>query len=81
MRGHLFDIAAQISRKQIIGFDAQNLGDDIQFQIRHAAGLVFQSCYGFPAGVPAEKLQFLGKPVLRPPFVHTEFPHLGADDI
>jgi hypothetical protein len=26
-------------------------------------------------------LQFLGKPVLRPPFVHTEFPHLGADDI
>jgi len=81
MRHHLFDLAAQVSREQVVGFDAQNLGDDKQFQIRHAAGLVFQPRHRFPAGVPAKELQFQGKLILRPPFVRAQFAHLRADDI
>ena len=81
MRGHLPDLAAQVSREQVVGFDAQNLGDDKQFQIRHPPGLVFQPRHRFPAGVPAKELQFQGKLILRPPFVRAKFPHLRADDI
>lgn len=81
MRCHFFDLAAQVSRKQVVGFDPQNLGNDEQFQIRHPARLVFQPRYRFPAGVPAKELQFQGKLILRPPFVRAQFPHLRADDI
>ena len=81
MRGHFFDLAAQVSRKQVVGFDPQNLGNDEQFQIRHPAGLVFQPRHRFPAGVPAKELQFQGKLILRPPFVRAQFAHLRADDI
>ena len=81
MRGQFLDPAAEVSRKQIIGFDAQNSGDDEQLQIRHPAGLVFQTGHRFPAGVPAKELQFQGKLTLRPPFVGANFTHLRADDI
>ena len=81
MRGHFFDLAAQVSRKQVVGFDPQNLGNDEQFQIRHPAGLVFQPRHRLPAGVPAKELQFQRKLILRPPFVGANFTHLRADDI
>ena len=81
MRSQFLDLAAQVSREQIVGFDAQNLGDDKQFQIRHPPGLVFQPRHRFPAGIPAKELQFQGKLILRPPFVRAEFAHLRADDI
>jgi len=81
MRSQFLDLAAQVSREQIVGFDAQNLGNDKKFQIRHPPGLVFQPRHRFPAGVPAKELQFQGKLILRPPFVRAEFPHLRADDI
>ena len=81
MRGHFFDLAAQVAREQVVSLDAQNLGDNEQFQIRHPPGLVFQPRHRFPAGVPAEELQFQGKLILRPPFVRAQFAHLWADDI
>ena len=81
MRGHLSDLAAQVAREQVVGFDAQNLGNDKKFQIRHPPGLVFQPRHRFPAGVPAKELQFQGKLILRPPFVRAKFAHLRADDI
>ena len=81
MRGHLSDLAAQVSREQVVGFESENLGDDEQLQIRHPEGLVFQPRHRFPAGVPAKELQFQGKLILRPPFVRAKFPHLRADDI
>ena len=76
-----FDLAAQVSREQVISLDSQNPGDDEHFQIRHPPGLVFQPRHRFPAGVPAKELQFQGKLILRPPFVRAEFAHLRADDI
>ena len=81
MRCHLFDLAAQVSREQVVGFDSQNLGDDEQLQIRHPAGLVFQPRHRFLAGVQAKELEFPGKLILRPPFVRAKFAHFWADDI
>ena len=81
MRGHFFDLAAQVAREQVVSFDAQNLGDAKQFQIRHPTGLVFQPRHRFPAGIPTKELQFQGKLIPRPPFVRAEFAHLRADDI
>ena len=81
MRRKGFYFAAQISRKKLVGFNAQYFGEHEKLQIRNAPGLAFQPRDGFAAGVPAKQLQFQCKLVLRPTLVRADFPHLRADDV
>lgn len=76
-----FKLSPNTAREQILHSHAENPGQDKQFQIGNAPLLVFQTRHRFPAGIPAEQLQFDGKVILRPSLAQAKFPHLGTDDV
>ena len=81
LRIKVFQFPANAARKQIVHFRAENAGEDKQFEIGNAPLHIFKARHRFPAGVPAEKLQFDGKVILRPPPLPADFSHLRADDV
>jgi hypothetical protein len=68
----VFNFRAKIAGKKFVNSHLQNLCQDEQLQVRHTSSLRFKFGDGNPAGVPAKKLQFCGKTILRPSFLLAE---------